>query len=67
MSPSAINALEAALQAIDGLTVHGIGVGFGELIVYCRAKRNAQLCIPKTIDGIAVKYVLCKVMPGGAK
>jgi hypothetical protein len=37
--------------------------GDGALYVYCRAKRNAQRLIPKTFEGHAVKYVLCKVMP----
>lgn len=54
-------------RTIDGLTVRGVGIGDGVLYVYCRAKRNAQQRIPKEFEGHAVKYVLCKAMPGGAR
>ena len=62
----AAEALDAHCRTIDGLTVHGVGIGDGALYVYCRAKRNAQRLIPKTFEGHAVKYVLCKVTPSEA-
>lgn len=64
---AAVKELHTSLATIPHLTVHGVGTAGDELIVYCRAKYNAQKRIPKEHAGLAVKYVLCAAIPAGAK
>lgn len=63
----AAKALAEHCRQLPFLTVHGVGIGDDTLVVYCRAKRNAQRQIPASFQhaGVTytVKYVLCSVTP----
>lgn len=67
----AAHVLSEQCRQIPFLTIHGVGIGDDTLIVYCRAKRNAQRQIPVRFehDGATytVKYVLCSVAPAALR
>lgn len=59
----AAEVLDRRCRTIDHLTVHGVGVGLDELIVYCHGPAKAIAFIPKTLVGIQVRVANDRIGP----